>query len=206
MYQNQRFWDRIANAYANNPIKNQHAFNELVGLIRNHIKQNDTVLDFGCGTGTYSMAIADKVKSIHAIDISEKMLAIARQRVTDRDIGNIRFDQLEIFDTKLQPASYSVVLAFNILHLQKNLDRTLARIKELLTPGGLLISKTVCTGKIFSPIIWLLTPVIKLGLLPEFNCISLIQLQQAIIRNDLQILETVPHGKGSVEYFIAAQK
>jgi len=206
MYKDQRFWDRVANAYANNPIKDLQAFDTLVGRIREYVKQSDMVLDFGCGTGTYSLAIADKVKSIHAIDISENMLKIARERAINSGIDIIDFDQLDIFDVNLQPASYSVVIVFNILHLQQDIDNVLARIKQLLTPGGLLISKTVCTGKKFIPVVWLLKPFIKLRLLPDFNCISLSQLQHAISSNDFQILETAPHGKSSIEYFIVAQK
>lgn len=206
MYRYQGFWDRIANKYANNPIKDQRTFQTLVEHIRKHVKESDTVLDFGCGTGTYSMAIADKVQTIHAIDISEKMLAIARQRASSHDNNNIHCEHLEIFDSKLRLASYDVVLAFNILHLQQDLDQVVERIKELLVPGGLLISKTVCVKGISSMVPLLMRPFSKLGLLPHVTCMSFEQLQQAIQRHQLTILETLEKVPSTIEYFIVAQK
>ena len=113
MYKYQRFWDRIANRYANTPIKDKTAFNNMMEDIRKHLRESDNVFDFGCGTGTYSIAIADKVKSIHATDISEKMLSIARKRASGHGIDNINFEQLEISREYLhqlilrQPASNS---------------------------------------------------------------------------------------------------
>ncbi len=206
MYKYQRFWDRIANIYAKAPIKDQQAFNNMVENIRKHVKESDTVFDFGCGTGTYSIAIADKVKSIHATDISEKMLSIADKRASHQGIGNINFEHLGIFDTKLQPESYSVVLAFNILHLQQDLNKALHRINELLVPGGLLISKTVCAGEIFSLVTFLMKPFSKLHILPHINSFSFAELQTLISQNQLKILETTKNYKGSTEYFIVAQK
>jgi hypothetical protein len=48
MYPNQGFWDRIAKSYANSPINNQQAINAMLGNICKHVKESDTVLDFGC--------------------------------------------------------------------------------------------------------------------------------------------------------------
>jgi len=206
MYQYQKFWDRIANKYAKTPIKDQHAFNAMVENIRKFIKEDDVVFDFGCGTGTYSIAVSDSVKSIHATDISEKMLAIARSRSQEKDICNITFEQIGIFDTKFLPESYDVVLAFNILHLQQDLPKTLQRIYELLTPGGLLISKTVCASESFSLPLLLLRPFSKLGLLPYVSCFSYTQLQELITQQHMKILEKKPNYKGSMEYFIVAEK
>ena len=206
MYKYQGFWDRIAKRYAKTPIKDQQAFNNMVENIRKHVKESDTVIDFGCGTGTYSIAIADKVKSIHATDISEKMLSIASERTRSRDIGNINFEHIGIFDTKLQPESYNVVLAFNILHLQQDLNKALHRIHELLTPGGLLISKTVCAGEKLSLLVFLMKPFSKLGILPDVNCFSFSELQTSIRKNQLKILMTEENYKGSMEYFVVAQK
>jgi 2-polyprenyl-3-methyl-5-hydroxy-6-metoxy-1,4-benzoquinol methylase len=206
MYKYQGFWDRIANTYAKKPIKDQKAFDNMVRNIRKHVKETDTVFEFGCGTGTYSIAIADKVKSVHATDISEKMLAIASERANKRGIGNMNFEHLGIFDAKLQPESYTVVLAFNVLHLQQDVNKVLQRINELLMPGGLLISKTVCAGEKFSLVTFLMKPFSKLGILPYINCFSLAQLQASISQNQLKIVETKDNYEGSMEYFVVAQK
>jgi hypothetical protein len=113
---------------------------------------------------------------------------------------------MEIFDKKLLPESYTVVLAFNVLHLQQDLNKVLQRINELLIPGGLLISKTVCAGEKFSLVTCLMKPFSKLGILPHVSCFSLAQLQASIRQNQLKIVETMDNDDGSMEYFIVAQK
>ena len=206
MHKHQKFWDRIAGTYAKQPIKNQSAFKSMVANIREHVSESDRVFDFGCGTGTYSIEIADKVNFIDAADISKKMLEIATQRAHSRGITNINFQHLDIFDIKLESGSFNVVLAFNILHLQQDLNKVLQRIYELLTPGGLLISKTVCAGEQFSLLTFLMKPISKLGILPHVNCFTIDELQSAIRRNHLEILKTEKNYKGSMEYFVVARK
>lgn len=207
MYKFQGFWDRIANTYARAPIRNPEAHQAMIDNIREHTRKSDYVLDFGCGTGTYSIAIADNVRAIHATDISPKMLAIAEQRAGEQDIENISFEYLGLFDRKLVRESYSVVLAFNILHLQQDLDATLERIYQLLTPGGLLITKSVCAGEKFSLTPYLLKPFSKLGILPHVNHFTVAQLQQSLKKNHLVIIDTRQNlDDGSMEYFIVARK
>ena len=206
MYKYQGFWDRIANTYTKTPIKDPKAFDCMVADIRKHLKKSDIVLDFGCGTGTYSIAIADKVDSIHATDISKNMLAIAGERANKHDINNINFEHVGIFDKKLQPESYTVLLAFNVLHLQQDLNKVVRRINELLLPGGLLITKTPCVGEKFSLLTFFMKPLSKLGILPHINCFSFTELQTSINKNQLKILERKEAEKGSMEYFIVAQK
>jgi hypothetical protein len=49
-----------------------------------------------------------------------------------------------IFDSKLKSGSFTVILAFNILHFFKDENTLLARINQLLTQDGLLICITGC--------------------------------------------------------------
>lgn len=206
MYKYQRFWDFLAKTYAKTPIKNQQAFNKMIENIRKHVNKTDNVFDFGCGTGTYSIAITGKVNTIHATDISKKMLSIACERASSRGIDNINFEHLEIFDKKLHSESYNVVLAFNILHLQPDLNKTLHRIYDLLAPGGLLISKTACVGESFSFAMHLMKPLSKLGLMPHVNVFTFDQLQTSISLSQLKILEADENMGDSMEYFVVAQK
>ena len=46
--------------------------------------------------------------------------------------------------TEVLVGSYSAILAFNVLHLTENAAGVLARLRDLLAPGGILISQTPC--------------------------------------------------------------
>ena len=134
------------------------------------------------------------------------MLTIAGERANNCGIDNIIFEHLGVFDTKLLPESYSVVLAFNILHLQQDLNKVLHRINELLIPGGLLISKTACVGEKYALVSFFMNPFSKLGILPHINCFSFSELQASITQNQMKILETKENYNDSMEYFMVAQK
>jgi len=210
MYKYEKFWNRIANTYAKAPIKDQHTFNQTIDDIKKHLMTNDKVLDYGCGTGTYSIAIGDNVKSIHAIDFSSKMVCIATGRAKDSNKTNIRFEHMTVFDDRLQPGSFDVVLAFNILHLQQNLDETLHRINELLKPGGRLISKTVCLGEksaLFSYLIfYVIKPISKLGILPHIISFTFAELEASINKHQMQIIETKELPADTPTCFVVATK
>ncbi|HIE27345.1 TPA: class I SAM-dependent methyltransferase [Candidatus Poribacteria bacterium] len=62
---------------------------EFVEQIRCYIKKDDVVLDVGCGIGRIEKFLAPLCREIYAVDISSKMLKIARKRL--KDYANIRF-------------------------------------------------------------------------------------------------------------------
>lgn len=77
---------------------------------------SNIVLDYGCGTGTTSGEIANRVKEIHSIDISSKMIQIAKRKAVASKVENINFFQTDIFDKRYKKESFDVILAFNMLH------------------------------------------------------------------------------------------
>jgi demethylmenaquinone methyltransferase/2-methoxy-6-polyprenyl-1,4-benzoquinol methylase len=50
------------------------------------VKTGETILDIGCGTGNLSLSLLDSIGKdgrIHALDISPKMIEIARRKISD---------------------------------------------------------------------------------------------------------------------------
>jgi ubiquinone/menaquinone biosynthesis C-methylase UbiE len=62
------------------------------------LKTNDVVLDVASGTGEPAFSIAAIVKSgeVYATDLSEEMLALARNYAGERDINNIEFKVADV--------------------------------------------------------------------------------------------------------------
>ena len=52
------------------------------------ISVHDTLLDFACGTGEYALFAAPKVKYVHGVDISERMIEIAQKQAAKTNIDN----------------------------------------------------------------------------------------------------------------------
>ena len=86
------------------------------------------------------------MKEIHAIDISSKMIEVAKRNASERNIENINYAQATIFDDRYQKESFNVILAFRILHMLEDIQAFIRRINELLRPGGTFISVSACMG------------------------------------------------------------
>ncbi|MHC4256636.1 MAG: class I SAM-dependent methyltransferase [Planctomycetota bacterium] len=196
----EKFWDKQAGNYAKDQQNIRLTDNKDFITTLKYLNIDDTVLDYGCATGIISNAIADKVKEIHAIDISSKMIEIAKRKVGERHIDNIHYAQATIFDERYQKESFNVILAFRILHMLEDIQTVIHRINELLKPGGTFISVSACMGDkktLLSILVFLAS---KMKIVPQhINMFKLPELQGIITDGGFQIIEyermddKVPH-------------
>ena len=93
MTTNSAFWDRIAPRYARSRISDQASYDRKLAVTREHLAPEMDVLEFGCGTGSTAILHAPFVRQITAIDISGRMLDIARTKAADAGIENLSFRQ-----------------------------------------------------------------------------------------------------------------
>ena len=121
------------------------AYARTVELSLRYLKPSDRVLEFACGTGLTTAAIAPHVSQVRAIDISDGMVEKARARLAD--VPNVELSQTDLFDPCLEAGSFDGVTAFNVLLYVEDRPRVLARIRELLKPGGIFLSATDCLGE-----------------------------------------------------------
>ncbi len=207
MNKSEEFWDKQAEHYAKQQQNIQLTDNkEFVDTLK-YLNVNDMVLDYGCGPGIVSNAIADKVKEVHAIDISPKMIEIARSKANERHIDNIQYAHTTIFDENYQKESFNVILAFRILHMLEDIEMVIRRINELLKPGGTFISVSTCMGnkKSFLGILVFLAS--KMRIVPlHINMFKLSELQGIITGGGFQIVEYEKMDDSIPNYCIVAQK
>ena len=102
------------------------------------------MLEFGCGTGSTALVHAARVKHILAIDISSKMIEIARAKAEANHVTNITFRRAAIDEFTAPDASFDAVLGHSILHLLEDRDSVIAKVHGMLKPGGVFISSTAC--------------------------------------------------------------
>jgi ubiquinone/menaquinone biosynthesis C-methylase UbiE len=141
-----RFWDRIAERYARRPVPDEAAYQKKLQLTREHFRSDMEVLEFGCGTGSTAIAHAPYVKHIRAVDISEKMIEIARGKAEASNVHNVTFEQAAVEDLDVPDQSLDVVLGLSILHLLEDRADVIRRVYRMLEPGGLFVSSTACLG------------------------------------------------------------
>ena len=85
------FWDTASKKYDKTEQRFEYIHSKSRENTKKYLKDDDVVLDYGCGTGTTACALAHHVKQIHAIDISSKMIEIAKQKAIVGKIENVNF-------------------------------------------------------------------------------------------------------------------
>ena len=114
----------------------------MVEIIKNKIVTPPCkVLDIGCGTGNYSIYLAQKRFEVTGIDFSENALKIARKRAkkTGLKIKFIKADVTKLKDTLT--AKFDFILDYSILHhIPDYKTRSYARqFSKLLNQKGKLL-------------------------------------------------------------------
>ncbi len=166
MHQPSKFWDKIAEGYAKKPVADEAAYQKKLQVMRDYFRAEMEILEFGSGTGSTAIALAPSVKHIQAIDISAKMIEIAKGKAEAGGVGNVTFEQSTIEDLDLPDGSLDAVMAHSILHLLESKEDAIAKVYRMLKPGGLFVSSTVCIGD-FLKIFKIIAPVGRFfGLLP----------------------------------------
>ncbi len=131
------YWDRLAAEFSENVFEVTER--DVHGVIRKTAKRLGnkrlTAIDFGCGAGASTRAIAPFFKHVLGVDFSEKLLSVAREK-THAD--NIDYRKADL--TKKNPgfARCDVAFCFNVLLSADNRVRHLiaANVVQAVRSGG----------------------------------------------------------------------
>lgn len=203
-------WDRLANNWDTPGVSLGENDMRIIEKTKKYIHASDIVLDYGCATGSIAIEIAGMVKEAHGMDISSKMIEIAKRKADERKIKNIEFTKATIFDESLKKESFDLILALSILHLVENSTQVMSRINQILKPGSFFISATPCLGEktfvstLLNAPIFLLS---KIGILPHIIFFSTSGLAASVTNENFQIVENESLSVRPItECFIVARK
>lgn len=110
--------------------------------INDVLTEGDKALDLACGPATQLAQVArlNPGVSFTGVDLSDEMLARARQHAADEGLSNISFEQGSIVDlSQFDTASFDAIFSTMALHHlpdRRNLEATLAEGARVLKPGG----------------------------------------------------------------------
>lgn len=101
-------------------------------LAKNIIKENSNVIDAGCGTGRFAFSVADKVNKVDAVDLSERNIKVAMNKLTKNNSPKIKFYHSDIYrffengDKHYDYAVMSYVIHEVDEHLRNDILKTLS--------------------------------------------------------------------------------
>lgn len=201
------FWDKRSKVFDKQVLsKYENAYKKTIKRSIPFLNAEDTMLEIGCGTGIATITLADYVKKITAIDISEEMMLQAAEKAKEKGKENITFQQKDLMELCAEPESYDVVAAYNVLLYMKNQDKVLEKIYEILKPGGIFLSATDCLGRNLSKDSVRKFWKSKLHLMPYVSFDTPVGLMRKIQRKGFLVIEIVNLHRNPPNIFIVAQK
>ena len=99
-----------------------------------HDIQFETCLEIGCGTGKNTAWLLTKATSITAVDLSEDMLAKAKEKIKSSKVNFIQADILQ--DWNFATGKYDLVSFSLVLEHIQNLQHIFEKVSKIIAPDG----------------------------------------------------------------------
>ena len=109
-----------------------YTIEQKINLINIHSAQKGTLLDVGCGTGSFARAIQADGWLVNGTEPDSGARSVAQNR-----IGNKVYDQ--IFSSELDGQQFSTITMWHVLEHVHRLNETLEWLNAHLKPNGLLV-------------------------------------------------------------------
>jgi SAM-dependent methyltransferase len=178
-------------------------------------------LDFGCGVGRITRALTSHFQQVHGVDISERMIELARQFCSDGDRCqchlNLR-DDLSLFEDDFFDFIYSNI---TLQHMPPRFSRRyLLEFLRVLKPGGVMIFQIPAQPRSFgkrllqplkATVLWRCYQKLRYGDRPVMNMYGIpsATIQRLISENGGSVIDVRPDKSADaawISYRYAVQK
>ncbi|MBR1610778.1 MAG: class I SAM-dependent methyltransferase [Methanobrevibacter sp.] len=121
-------------------MNKEHTPVSLWGLKHLDIKEDDIILDVGCGGGINLKRMAQKAKKVYGVDYSLESVKLSREVNED----NIKKGKVEVLEGNVQSLpfddnTFDIVTAFETVYFWPDIKNSFGEVKRVLKPGGIFL-------------------------------------------------------------------
>lgn len=140
------YWGRMAAGYdaATNYVIGQDAQQEVGKWLSGRFKATDNVLEIGCGPGSFSVIIAERVRHLTATDGSPEMLELARTRL--RASTNVDVLLEDCYHTSFPDGTFDSVFLSNVIHILRHPMNVVIECRRILKNDGCIVVADVTSS------------------------------------------------------------
>ncbi len=99
------------------------------------------VLDVASGDGVLAELLAPRARSIHCLDISQRVVDAGRERL--RNCAHVSFATGDMHDLPVGDSAYDTVLLMHALTYTTESQKVFNEVRRVLRPGGRLLAATL---------------------------------------------------------------
>ncbi|MBV8359948.1 MAG: methyltransferase domain-containing protein [Deltaproteobacteria bacterium] len=103
------------------------------------VSKTDQVVEIACGSGTTTLAFAERCGHAIGVDVAEEPLRLARTAATERNVSNVDFILSEIERLSFDDDTFNGALCRFSFHHFVNPDRVFAELARVVAPGGWMV-------------------------------------------------------------------
>ncbi len=98
-----------------------------------------SLLDIGTGTARILELLGSKIKRGQGVDLSTKMLSVARANLSRASLDHCQVRQGDIYQLPFSPATFDAATIHQVLHYIDDQALAITEAARILTPGGKLL-------------------------------------------------------------------
>jgi SAM-dependent methyltransferase len=126
------------------PLRDASALARIVKASK--VTSGDSVVDFGCGPGIVSCAFGAVAKKVVGIDITPKMIELAKAEAKSQNLENVVSFQLgDVYATEFKADSFDVSVSRFVLHHLEQPEKLLAEMRRVASKRVVIVDVTPVT-------------------------------------------------------------
>jgi ubiquinone/menaquinone biosynthesis C-methylase UbiE len=137
-YNKEEYWSKFAYIYDENQkyVVGEAILKSIIGRLSQESGLG-TLIEFGCGAGFFTKALAKNARRVIATDLSDELLEIAEKQL--REYQNVIVEKADCENSKYPEGEFDTVVMANLVHVIQHPLMAIQESHRILKDGGLLL-------------------------------------------------------------------